>query len=80
MPRVETTVEIDLDDLVDDLEDSDLIRELESRGYVVLESDIVDGFKYDLNRNDLRECLFQMERFIPELSGLVSALDKLTAK
>lgn len=76
MPYVETTVEIDLDDF----EDSDLIGELESRGYVVLGSDIVDGFKYDLNRNDLRECLFQMERFIPELSGLVSALDKLTAK
>lgn len=64
---------------VDDLEDNDLIDELESRGYVVLGSDIVEGFAYELKtRNDLRECLFQIERFIPELSGLVSALDKTT--
>lgn len=76
MASVKVKVEVDLDDL----EDNDLIDELESRGYVVLDSDIVDSFKFELDRNDLRECLFQMERFIPELKGLVSALDKLAAK
>lgn len=70
-----TAIDIILASIEDEF---DLILELESRGYVTLGAEHVDSIKYDLDRNELRECLIQIERYIPEVKGLVSLLDKLT--
>jgi hypothetical protein len=56
----------------------EIIEELEKYGYTVLGDDAVLGFQYELDRGNLRECLVEMEKYIPGLRGLVYALDKIT--
>lgn len=78
MPTFEQTVYVDVD--LDDFDDEDLAKELQSRGYMVseknaeLELDTVSVEQY-WNRGDKKEALILLERKFPELIGIAKLVD-----
>lgn len=78
MPTFEQTVYVDVD--LDDFDDEDLAKELQSRGYMVseknaeLELDTVSVEQY-WNRGDKKEALILLERKFPELIGIAKLID-----
>lgn len=63
------TVEVDVE--LDDFEDSELIDEIEARGYSVEDQahDII-AIEYYWQRGDKKEALILLERKFPELRGI----------
>lgn len=78
MPTFEQTVYVDVD--LDDFDDEDLAKELQSRGYMVSEKnaepelDTVSVEQY-WNRGDKKEALILLERKFPELRGISQLVD-----
>lgn len=78
MPTFEQTVYVDVD--LDDFDDEDLTKELQSRGYMVSEKnaepelDTVSVEQY-WNRGDKKEALILLERKFPELRGISQLVD-----
>ena len=74
MPTFEQTVYVDVD--LGDLDEDELIKELEDRGFYVSEQphDII-GIEYDWNRGAKKEALILLERKFPELIGISKLID-----
>ena len=70
------TTEVDVEVDLDDFDDSDLIDELEARGYYVAENapDII-SVEYAWNRGDKKDALIYLERMFPELRGISKLVD-----
>ena len=72
MAIVTETIEIDVD--AGEFDDSELIAELESRGYTVTSDGDENGFVTEAifrwERKEYTEALFQLEKAFPELYGL----------
>jgi hypothetical protein len=74
MPTFEQTVYVDVD--LGDLDEDELIKELEDRGFYVSEQphDII-AVEYHWNRGDKKEALILLERKFPELIGISKLID-----
>lgn len=73
MPTFEETVYVDVD--LDDFEDSDLIEELQSRGYHVSEEREIVSIEQYWNQGNHKEALILLERKFPELIGISKLVD-----
>lgn len=72
MPTYTTEVDIDVD--FEDFEDDELIEELVSRGFMVLEEEEVHTFDAALDalrQGRKEEAFILLERAIPDLKGLL---------
>ena len=78
MPSVSQYVEVDIN--LDDFHDSDLVEELEARGFYVSDvsengqTDII-AIEYHWNRGNKKEALILLERKFPELIGISKLID-----
>lgn len=76
MPTFEQTVYVDVD--LGDLDEDELIKELEDRGFYVgkqeQEPDITE-IELDWNQGNRKEALILLEREFPELRGISKLVD-----
>jgi len=75
MPSVSQYVEVDIN--LDDFHDSDLVEELEARGFYVSENGQTDiiAIEYHWNRGNKKEALILLERMFPELLNISKLVD-----
>jgi hypothetical protein len=75
MPSVSQYVEVDIN--LDDFHDSDLVEELEARGFYVSENGQTDiiAIEYHWNRGNKKEALILLERKFPELLNISKLVD-----
>jgi hypothetical protein len=67
------TVEIDIG--LEEWDDSELIEELQARGYKVEEEPDFIEVAWRLRRGDVKEALILLERKVPELIGIAKIAD-----
>lgn len=75
MPSVSQYVEVDIN--LDDFHDSELVEELEARGFYVSENGQTDiiAIEYHWNRGNKKEALILLERMFPELLNISKLVD-----
>lgn len=67
------TVEIDIG--LEEWDDSELIEELQARGYKVEEEPDLSEVAWRFRRGDVKEALILLERKVPELIGITKIAD-----
>lgn len=75
MPSVyrDVTVAVDID--LDDFDDSDLIKEMNDRGYYISQEPEIISIEYHWNRGNKKEALILLERKFPELLNISKLVD-----